>query len=97
MITLESRVSVGKDQVSVDLSEEAVILNTRSGVYFGLDDVALRIWQLIQEPIVVSEIHAMLIDEYEIDTEKAATDLVKFLSELETEGLIDVENPEADR
>ena len=96
MITLESRVSVTKDQVSVDLSEEAVILNTRSGVYFGLDEVALRIWQMIQDPIVVSEIHASLQSEYEIDPEKAATDLLLFLSELETEGLLHVESPETD-
>jgi hypothetical protein len=94
MITLESRVAVSTDQVSVKLSEEAVILNTRSGVYFGLDDVALRIWQLLQNPVTVAELLTTIGEEYEIDAEKAAADLLRFLSELESEGLIHAESSE---
>ena len=93
MVTLQSRVSASTNQVSVNLSEEAVILNTKSGVYFGLDDVALRIWQFVQEPIEVSTILAALQDEYDIGAEKAGADLLTFLSDLESEGLIHVDSP----
>ena len=39
-----------KDQVSCDLAGEAAILNIKSGVYYGLDPVGARIWNLMQEP-----------------------------------------------
>jgi len=46
----ESRLVVSKDQVSCDLAGEAAILNLKNGVYYGLDPVGARIWNLIQEP-----------------------------------------------
>ena len=38
------------EQVCGELEGEAVILNLRSGIYFGLSAVGARIWQHIQEP-----------------------------------------------
>ena len=43
-----SVVVVTKDQVSADLSGEAAILNLKSGIYYGLDNVGARIWTLVQ-------------------------------------------------
>jgi hypothetical protein len=37
-------------RVSCNLAGEAVILNTKSGIYFGLKPVGARIWELVQEP-----------------------------------------------
>ena len=42
-------VKAAKEQVSCDLAGEAVILNLKSGQYFGLNEVGTRIWNLIQE------------------------------------------------
>jgi hypothetical protein len=39
-----------KDQVSSDLGGEVAILDLKAGVYYGLDTVGARIWNLIQEP-----------------------------------------------
>ena len=36
------------DQASVDLDDEAAILNLKTGVYFGLNEVGAWIWRLIQ-------------------------------------------------
>ena len=47
-----------KDQVWCELAQEAVILNFKSGVYFGLNPVAARVWSLIQEPRTVSALLA---------------------------------------
>jgi hypothetical protein len=49
-ISLETTVVATKEQASTDLGGEAAILNLRNGVYYGLDPVGARIWNIIQEP-----------------------------------------------
>lgn len=79
-----------KDQVSADLAGEAVILNLKSGVYYGLNEVGARIWELIQEPRTVAAIRDTLLEEYEIDRDGCDRDLLALLQELATAELIEV-------
>lgn len=93
MSTTLSRSSIvvaAKDQVSCDLAGEAAILNIRNGVYYGLDPVGARIWQLIQQPRSVDEVRETLVGEYEVEPERCAQDLVALLEQLLAEGLIEV-------
>ena len=48
-LSLASGVRIRNDVLSRDLQGEQVILDLNTGVYFGLDSVGTRIWQLIQE------------------------------------------------
>ena len=61
-----SIVATAKDQVWCELAGEAVILNLKSGVYYGLSPVGARVWSLIQEPKIVSAVLDMLLEEYEV-------------------------------
>jgi hypothetical protein len=79
-----------KDQVSADLAGEAVILNLKSGVYYGLNEVGARIWQLLQEPRTVAAIRDTLLEEYEVDRDGCDRDLLALLQELATAELIEV-------
>jgi hypothetical protein len=79
-----------KDQVSSDLAGEAVILNLKSGVYYGLNEVGARIWQLLQEPRTVAAIRDTLLEEYEIDRDGCDRDLLALLQELGTAEIIEV-------
>ena len=49
-------VVVAKDQVSCDLAGEAAILNLKNGVYYGLNTVGARVWNLVQEPKTFAEL-----------------------------------------
>jgi len=91
-ISDHSVVVASKDQVSCDLAGEAAILNIKSGIYYGLDPVGARIWNLMQEPRKVAEIQNAMTDEYEVETERCARDLVGLLEKLLAEGLIEVKN-----
>lgn len=93
-ISKRSVVMAAKDQVSCDLSGEAVILNLKSGVYYGLDTVGARIWNLIQEPTTVGEVRDVLVREYEVEPERCERDLLALLEKLADAGLVEV-NPEA--
>jgi len=96
MVTLESRVVASSQQVSVDLTGEAVVLHTGSGVYFGMDEVAQRIWQAIQKPARVADVLTSLTDEYDVPLDQIRDDLLSFLAELESAGLINVESGSTD-
>jgi len=89
-ISATSRVMVAKEQVSCDLAGEAAILNLQTGVYYGLDPVGARIWNLIQQPRTVSDVVQVLLKEYEVDSERCERDVFGLLQELASEGLIEV-------
>jgi hypothetical protein len=66
------------------------MLNLKNGVYYGLDPVGARIWNLIQQPRTVSEVLQILLREYEVDAERCERDLLELLQRLAAEGLIEV-------
>ena len=90
LVPEHSTVVAVKDQVSADLAGEAVILNLKSGVYYGLNEVGARIWQLLQEPRIVAAIRDTLLEEYEVDRDSCDRDLLAVLQELATAELIEV-------
>jgi hypothetical protein len=91
-ISCGSVVVIAKDQVSCDLKGEAAILNLNDGMYYGLNEVGARIWSLLSEPITVSRIRDELEREYDVDSERCETDLVRLMSQLQDAGLIEVKN-----
>jgi hypothetical protein len=94
-ISGRSVVVVARDQVSCDLAGEAAILNVKNGLYYGLDPVGARIWDLMQEPREVDDIQSMIASEYDVEPERCAQDLADLLQKLLAEGLIEVKNGSA--
>ena len=91
-ITGQTIVVAAKDQVSCDLAGEAAILNLKNGVYYGLNPVGARIWNLIQRPKAVSEIRDALLKEFDVAPEHCERDLLELLEDLARQGLIAVKN-----
>lgn len=89
-ITLSSVVQAVPDQVAANLAEEAVILNLTDGIYYGLNPVGARIWNLIQTPRTVQEVQGILIQEYEVEPQRCRVDLLELLQKLAAKGLITI-------
>ena len=94
-ISPRSIVVVAKEQVSCDLAGEAAILHLQSGIYYGLDEVGARIWNLIQEPRVVNDIRDALLREYDVEADRCEQDLLAMLQQLAAEGLVEVTGEKA--
>jgi len=47
--TLRDSIIIPDDVLFRELDGEAVLLNLKTGIYFGLNPVATRMWQLIVE------------------------------------------------
>ena len=90
-ITIDSTIKVARDQVSADLDGEAIILSLEKGEYYGLRDVAARIWSLIQEPCCVIDIRDVILAEYDVEAEPCERDLIALLAQLASRGLVEVE------
>jgi hypothetical protein len=87
-LSLNSIIHKSNIQVSVDVNGEAIILNLKDGLYYGLNTVAARIWELIQEPITIQSIHDTLLEEYEVTPDVCFKEILALLEELEDKGLI---------
>jgi Coenzyme PQQ synthesis protein D (PqqD) len=79
-----------QNQLSSELAEEAVILNLDSGIYYGLNEVGARIWELVQQPRSFGELHSILLEEYDVPTEACKQDLTKILLDLKNASLVEV-------
>lgn len=88
MATLTSRVKVNDDVLFQELQGEAVLLNLKSGVYFGLDPVGTRIWQLFAEHEVLSEVAQAIVTEYDVAEDRCSEDLLKLVDDLEKQELV---------
>jgi Coenzyme PQQ synthesis protein D (PqqD) len=89
-ISKNSTVAAISDQVSSDLSGESVILNLKSGTYFGLNEVGSRIWQLIQEPKTVKDVCKSILEEYEVDAQTCETEVQALLVDLLAAQLVEI-------
>jgi hypothetical protein len=86
----ETVVVAARDQVSADLEGEAVILSLADGVYYGLDDVGARVWELLRQPRTVAELRDAVTAEYEVDAATAERDLLDLLAELAERRLVEI-------
>ncbi len=89
-ITLTSRALRNEDVVFRDLQGEMVLLNLKTGVYFGLDPVGTRIWHLIQEGRSLQEIRDAVMQEYDVTKDQCEQDLLRFVGQLRERELVDV-------
>jgi hypothetical protein len=62
-----------------ELDDNQVMMHLDKGKYFGLDPVAKRIWQLIENPKSIQEITEVLLDEFEVSPEQCLEDVQAFL------------------
>ncbi len=84
----QGRLEPANDVVAATLDDETVLLNVVSGVYFGLDEVGTRIWQLIVEGADDEAIVSQLAEEYDVDQAQLRSDVAAFLKELQENGLV---------
>ncbi len=89
--TLQSIVRIPDGVVFQQVEGEAVILSTETGKYYGLDSVGTRIWDLIAQHGQVETVYRALLAEYDVTEERLLQDLFRFLGELASQGLVEVD------
>ncbi|WP_028580041.1 PqqD family peptide modification chaperone [Desulfogranum japonicum] len=86
---LQSTFSVAPDVIYQELDGEMVLLDTKSGEYFGIDEIGSRIWALIEQGQTTKGIQSALLEEYDVDEETCSRHVGAFVNELQKAGLIE--------
>ena len=77
-------------QVSCELDGETIILGLADGIYYGLDPVGTRIWEILQERKTLNEIRDILLEEFDVEADVCMRELKELLQDLLVKGLIEV-------
>jgi hypothetical protein len=91
MTDLTTRITVPESVLFRDLDGEAVLLETGSGRYYGLNEVGTRMWALIQDHGEIGAVCRALLAEYDVPEDRLRTDLEKFVETLAARSLLEVE------
>ena len=86
--SLDRRVRISDDAVFRELDGEAVILHLDSCMYFGLDPVGTRLWQLIAEHGHLQPVYEAAIEEFAVDPAVLERDLLDLVDALSDKGLV---------
>lgn len=91
VITESISVARATDVVAVEIDGDTVMMRIRSGMYYGLEDVGSRIWELITEPRQVSQVIDGLMEEYKVERAQCQANTLDLLNHLYEEGLIRID------
>lgn len=88
-LTLDSVVCARSSQVSSPVGEDLVILDLDTSMYYSLDPVGRRIFELLQAPRRLDAVVAEVVAEFEVDAETAAADLLELVEAMAAQRLIE--------
>ena len=71
-----------------ELDKEAILLDLNGEAYYGLDEVGMRLWQLLAENGDFDAAVAQMLTEYEIDEETLRTELLELLEDMAQSDLV---------
>ena len=89
-LSLTDRLVKSEDALFRELDAEAVLLNLRTGVYYGLDAVGTRAWQLLVEHGDLAHVRDVMLDEYDVDRGALEQDLLDLGRQLHDAGLCSI-------
>jgi hypothetical protein len=85
---LRARLRTADTVIFAVLDGEGVLVDTQTGVYFGLDATGTHIWELLQEGTTHEALVRQLLSEYEVEERQLAADIETFLRALAARSLI---------
>ena len=79
---LADRLRVHPSVLSRELAGETVLLNLESGVYYGLDAIGTRAWNLLTQERTFDDVCTIMLEEFEVSRETLQGDLAALVREL---------------
>ncbi len=81
-IALDAPCTPGPQVCIAERDGRAILMDLRSGSYFGLDDVGTRVWELLAKGRTPVEIFATVEAEYDVPADRLRADATRFLKTL---------------
>jgi hypothetical protein len=90
-VSLDNRVAIHQDAVFRELDGEAVILQLEAGMYYGLDPVGTRLWQLIEVHGQLRPVLDAALQEFDVAADVLERDLMELVAGLAEKHLVVVQ------
>ena len=74
-----------------EIDGEIVMLSVANSEYYGMDKVGSRIWELIENPVILKDLINTLLNEYNVGKEQCSIETLTFLEKLWNKKLINVD------
>jgi hypothetical protein len=84
----DMRIARSDGVIAAEVAGEVVILSVESGYFHQLNPMGSYIWNLLEHPMVLSELCLCLMDEFEIDSGTCRRDVTAFLQAMEANGIL---------
>ena len=78
------------EMIETEVDGELVALHIDNGTCYGFNSTATRIWALIEQPKLFSELTGELVREFDVDVETCRAQLKELLDELAADGLVEI-------
>ena len=88
MIKLETTILRNPELLASNIDDEVVMMSIENSAYYGLDPIGSKIWDLITEPIQVSDLCARLLERFEVSEQECQQDVLKFLNQMLKENIL---------
>lgn len=86
-INLDTLINIPEAVYTQEIGEETILLDTERGLYFNLDPIGSRMWQLLREHRALRPAYEVLLKEYAVEPERLETDLLALTAKMIDKGL----------
>ena len=92
-ISFDAQVRVPDNVLFRQLEDESVLLHLNKEIYYGLDDVGTRMWQVLAQSETIQTAFDALSEEYDIEPEVLQRDLTGLIENLLAKDLLEIHTP----
>jgi len=85
-------ISASPNQVSGVLNGETVLLSSTTNLYYGLDPVGSRMWELIQQPQRLSALCRQLASDFDVEPSVCERDIRELIGKMAEADLVKLED-----
>lgn len=78
------------DLLATEVDGELVGLSVESGTCYGFNGTATRIWQMLEEPKLLSQLRDGLTQEFDVGPTECESEVRTLLASLESDGLVEL-------
>lgn len=90
-IQAQNRILLNQELLQSEIDGETIMMSIDNGKYYGLNTVASRIWEIIKDEPLLSELIDKLVEEYDIEKKQCEIETQEFLFNLIENKLIKIE------
>ena len=90
-LSLDSQLVKDRQVIDRVVDDETLLIHQQSGHYYSLNSVGTRIWESMDGSRTVRDLAHIVSSEFDVDDERAQSDVLDLASDLVKESLVDID------